>query len=284
MNYTKKKRNGFTLAELLIVVAIIAVLVAVSIPIFTGQIDKARASTDMANVRAAKAATVTEYMDGGESSDTVTYYYNAESGKVTTDASAAAAFAGYGKSKKAVSNSIGIPNENGTSHIVSIQITSDGTPTAYWVLGAGSNSGSSNNPAATVLGAFSKSSWQQYVNAYSENGKYGVLVPSGTIMSEGSDYYLFYFNSGFYPGDQSNTSLANIYTKSPFAGCVLKITDKTTIYTEESYKSTFENKTVPAGTIVYYNGKYLVQTNTHTYNANATPKPNDDNWKEIKGI
>ena len=62
MNYTKKKRNGFTLAELLIVVAIIAVLVAVSIPIFTGQIDKARASTDMANVRAAKAASVTEYM------------------------------------------------------------------------------------------------------------------------------------------------------------------------------------------------------------------------------
>ena len=37
----KKKRKGFTLAELLIVVAIIAVLVAIGIPIFTSQLEKA---------------------------------------------------------------------------------------------------------------------------------------------------------------------------------------------------------------------------------------------------
>ena len=37
-----RSKNGFTLAELLIVVAIIAVLVAVSIPIFNGQLEKAR--------------------------------------------------------------------------------------------------------------------------------------------------------------------------------------------------------------------------------------------------
>ena len=35
-------KKGFTLAELLIVVAIIGVLVAVSIPIFTAQLEKAR--------------------------------------------------------------------------------------------------------------------------------------------------------------------------------------------------------------------------------------------------
>ena len=53
-----KKEEGFTLAELLIVVAIIAVLVAVSIPIFTAQLEKSRESTDFANLRAAKAAAV----------------------------------------------------------------------------------------------------------------------------------------------------------------------------------------------------------------------------------
>ncbi|MBR3347266.1 MAG: prepilin-type N-terminal cleavage/methylation domain-containing protein, partial [Solobacterium sp.] len=54
----KNNKKGFTLAELLIVVAIIGVLVAVSIPIFTAQLAKARVATDQANARAAKAAAV----------------------------------------------------------------------------------------------------------------------------------------------------------------------------------------------------------------------------------
>lgn len=64
-----KKKKGFTLAELLIVVAIIAVLVAISIPIFTSQLEKSRESTDLANVRAAYAEVMTEAnSDSGDSS------------------------------------------------------------------------------------------------------------------------------------------------------------------------------------------------------------------------
>ena len=51
----KENKKGFTLAELLIVVAIIAVLVAISIPIFNSQLEKSREATDMANIRAAYA-------------------------------------------------------------------------------------------------------------------------------------------------------------------------------------------------------------------------------------
>ena len=51
----KKNNKGFTLAELLIVVAIIAVLVAIAIPVFTGQLEKAREATDAANIRNAYA-------------------------------------------------------------------------------------------------------------------------------------------------------------------------------------------------------------------------------------
>lgn len=51
----KKENKGFTLAELLVVVAIIAVLVAIAIPVFTNQLEKARQATDLANIRAAYA-------------------------------------------------------------------------------------------------------------------------------------------------------------------------------------------------------------------------------------
>ena len=51
----KENKKGFTLAELLIVVAIIAVLVAISIPIFTSQLEKSREAVDAANIRAAYA-------------------------------------------------------------------------------------------------------------------------------------------------------------------------------------------------------------------------------------
>lgn len=59
-----KNRKGFTLAELLIVVAIIAVLVAISIPVFTTQLEKSREATDAANIRAAYAQASVEVLEG----------------------------------------------------------------------------------------------------------------------------------------------------------------------------------------------------------------------------
>ena len=70
----KNNNKGFTLAELLIVVAIIAVLVAIAIPIFTTQLEKAREATDLANVRSAYAEAVTSALTGDTTKTyTVTY-------------------------------------------------------------------------------------------------------------------------------------------------------------------------------------------------------------------
>ena len=55
---SKENKKGFTLAELLIVVAIIGVLVAISIPIFTTQLEKSEEATDFANIRSAYAEVV----------------------------------------------------------------------------------------------------------------------------------------------------------------------------------------------------------------------------------
>lgn len=59
----KNKCNGFTLAELLIVVAIIGVLVGAAIPIFSQQLERSREATDLANVRAKYAEVMAEAMD-----------------------------------------------------------------------------------------------------------------------------------------------------------------------------------------------------------------------------
>ena len=79
-----KKTGGFTLIEMLIVVAIIAILIAVSIPLVSSSLEKAGESTDAANERAAKAAALSQYMLDRKTG-TVTYIYDAAKGKVVTD-------------------------------------------------------------------------------------------------------------------------------------------------------------------------------------------------------
>lgn len=63
-------KKAFTLAELLIVVAIIAVLVAIAVPVFTTQLERSREATDLSNVRSAYAEAVAEYLATGANSAT----------------------------------------------------------------------------------------------------------------------------------------------------------------------------------------------------------------------
>lgn len=52
----KKDERGFTLIELIIVVAILAVLAAIAIPLVTGRVQEARIAADKANVRLLQGA------------------------------------------------------------------------------------------------------------------------------------------------------------------------------------------------------------------------------------
>lgn len=106
MNTLKKKLNkngGFTLIEMLIVVAIIAILIAVSIPLINNALEKSRDATDKANERAAKAEAVLVFM--GQDANTTfaptgtnnaqKYYYDAVNGKLVD--AAAKPTPGYGQ-------------------------------------------------------------------------------------------------------------------------------------------------------------------------------------------
>lgn len=134
-----RKRKGFTLAELLIVTAIIAVLVAISIPIFSSQLEKSRVATDQANVRSAKAAAAAEYMSNGESGS-VSYVYNG--GSVTKidltnsmDLDKKVSESGYGKSTKedadgSITGATGMPKDS----VVEVNIEGS-VITARWIQG-----------------------------------------------------------------------------------------------------------------------------------------------------
>lgn len=74
-----KNTKGFTLMEMLIVVAIIAILIAIAIPTFTAQLEKAREAADIANIRSAYAKAMVSYLD----SNNATFPVEATSEKMT---------------------------------------------------------------------------------------------------------------------------------------------------------------------------------------------------------
>lgn len=74
MKKTAHNENGFTLAELLIVVAIIGVLVSISIPIFSGQLEKSKEAVDLANMRNAYAVISVDAILGDAATNKHFYY------------------------------------------------------------------------------------------------------------------------------------------------------------------------------------------------------------------
>lgn len=103
-----KKTGGFTLIEMLIVVAIIAILVAVSIPMVTSSLDKARTATDDANLRAAKMVamlsaaegTLNGVEGGTEVTSSTVCYYHVDAGELSIDEPAETDTHSFGQSSK----------------------------------------------------------------------------------------------------------------------------------------------------------------------------------------
>ena len=62
----KKKKKGFTLLELLVVLAILAILIAIAVPVYKGQKEKAAITAHNANVRVLETAVESYRQDKGK--------------------------------------------------------------------------------------------------------------------------------------------------------------------------------------------------------------------------
>lgn len=82
--FKSASKRGFSLGEVLIVVAIIVVLAAISIPIFTSQIKNTRRQTDMDNYNAACHSAIAAYYATPPNSrnETLTYVFDASTGMI----------------------------------------------------------------------------------------------------------------------------------------------------------------------------------------------------------
>lgn len=134
---TNKRHNikqGFTLAELLIVVAIIVVLVATSVPVFAAKLEKSKQAVDLANMRDAYGTALAEWMTSSNGSD-ATYYYNGNDVQTEADG-----ITGYGRSSKNATvfkgdlpaEASGIPNFSGKARVIKVNVASTGTVSLEW--------------------------------------------------------------------------------------------------------------------------------------------------------
>jgi len=158
MNGLREKfhnNKGFTLIEMLMVVAIIAILIAVSIPVVGQALERAREATDAANERSFKAELMVCYLastvDGTDAFNTSTscnYAYDAENGKIVTIGSGdnqSANVTAYGQGTTS-----GRDGHERKDKILYGFVTSDGTVGMGWGKVAGSKDAASINLTLTL--------------------------------------------------------------------------------------------------------------------------------------
>ena len=122
----KKNNSGFSLVELIIVIAIMAVLIGVLAPQFIKYVESSRQSTDMQNVQELKTAIETYVADNGENlAADITITIGSQKAKVAGGGLDSTKLAEVGLTEETALKSTGWPSKTFTYSVSKYTWTSD---------------------------------------------------------------------------------------------------------------------------------------------------------------
>ena len=231
-----KRRNtkGFTLGEVLLVVAIISALTAIGIPSLMREIDKAKLRVDQAHVQEAVSMATSQYA-ADHTEGKRWYYYDANRSEIKKDTSEG--IHGYGKSTKepykhnthVTDNSASsVPvGDDGTRNLVEVTVDVEhgvSTITSSWVQSGNhpytppqhnkdnSDKKTFGNVEITAAGSWpteeevkaapeNKDFYMQWGYVYTYNGKYYVVSDTGLKINTWHDGYQWKSPMASWQGD-----------------------------------------------------------------------------------
>lgn len=237
-------KSGFTLAEVLVVIAIVGILISISVPMFYSYKEKAKHAVDLSNVRSAKAMAIAKYLE--QPNGSFVCFYDANNGCIQENKES---IIPYGVSNKDFV-------EDGCRGIAKdgiIKVSYDENLVLEWVH-------SSSNLIENIL----KSSSIQDFDELKKKGKYGLQIDAGTILSDGTHTCVIFSNNDYFNKDLSNMRLDEFM--KTYKNRITTLDASTNVLKQEDFDTHMKEQLVLKGTIISYKDSYYILKQDTYYN------------------
>lgn len=242
--HIKENKRAFTLAELLIVLAIITILVAISIPIFLAKKEKVKIAVDAANIRNARVYVISKCMMEDNYNTDRTFFYDADKGIIKQENEDIIA---YGQAKKEHDNASGIPKGNILKLIISPDLKIN---SISWVETKSGDTGDNIECAIQdLLDDVKCEDWKDI------QGK-GITLKPGTVLRDGDNTVVFSSYPTWYEASDTKLSLEEFSDK--FSEHLIEINDQTKILSQEECLKELPGHNCKKGTIAHYKDDYYI--------------------------
>lgn len=279
----RRKKDGFTLVELIVVLLILAILIALLIPSLTGYIRKAKEKAAMVEcrncVQAAQAILSEQYGENGSAVLTAPYseVLNQSEEKGTIKEILYNSDYKVTYLKYTSKGDITVLYENGT-----YKILKGGEEEDNGEAGKDDESGSGgviitdSSGKSHELTATSKDGWDQKKDAI--NNQYGAGLGSGILYQDKTGLYASINDPYFGTDKNPDLTLADLSGKNP--NKLIRIDSGTKIYIEAdtANKTGPYLKNVKRGDLCYVNGKYYIAPG----NIGEWEKPGQGSWIRLQ--